>query len=70
MIATLLPQVAKTTFGKKMFSKVAMLIEQGATIEKVREHLKYQAGCSAPQRMVFDWLAEQDLQTIKTSIAV
>lgn len=58
IVETLIPQVAKTTFGIKMFKRITPLVKElsdnNSTMSDIIRHLEYHPGASAPQRMVFE----------------
>jgi len=64
IIAVLFPQVAKSTFGQKMFKRIAPLVEglcdanSTTNLAAIVQHLQYHPGASAPQQMVFNFLAD------------
>jgi hypothetical protein len=68
MIKFLFPQVAKSTFGKKMFNRIAPIVERLCdetsmiAMPSIAMFLTYHPGASAPQQMVFNYLAEVALQ--------
>jgi hypothetical protein len=63
IIEALFPAVAQSTFGKKMFNRIAPLVESlfdaNATekMAEIHKHLSYIAGSSPQQAMVFEFLA-------------
>lgn len=64
IVSILFPAVEKSTFGQKMFNRIAPLVQElddknaNKNISQIETHLRYQAGCSQEQQIVFTYLAD------------
>lgn len=64
IVTALFPAVAKTNFGKKMFNRIAPIVEKlsDATakdcLQQIEKHLRYHPSASPHQILVFEFLAD------------
>lgn len=64
MVEILFEEVKNSTFGQKMFNRIATLVSELSdetekeNLAEIARHLQYHPSASAPQRIVFSYLAE------------
>lgn len=64
IVEGLFPAVEKSTYGQKMFNRIAPLVQElddknaNKNLSEIETHLRYQAGCSQEQQIVFNYLAD------------